>query len=127
MKIVEKIVIIFIILIAVLSVIPYNISNAATTPSTDIGQVIGGWKADLPSQAKTQGLRNIVSKLLAALRTISGLVLVLIIATTGYSYIVETPQVKKEIQKKMLPIVIGVMLVFGATSIAQFIISGFEK
>lgn len=34
MKIVEKIVIIFIILIAVLSVIPYNISNAATTPST---------------------------------------------------------------------------------------------
>ncbi len=127
MKFIGKIVGILIMMIVVLNIIPYNISNASTPVSTDIGQVIGGWKADLPAQSKTQGLRNIVSKFLTVLRVGSGLMMILIIATTGYKYIVETPDMKKEIKQKMLPMVIGVFLVFGATSIAQFIISGFDK
>jgi type IV secretory pathway VirB2 component (pilin) len=33
------------------------------------------------------------------------------------------PETREAIKKKMFPIIIGIMLVFGATSIASFIIS----
>ena len=44
------------------------------------------------------------------------------IAIVGFNYIISTPEVKDEMKKKMLPIIIGIVLVFGATSVAKFLI-----
>ena len=44
------------------------------------------------------------------------------IAVTGFNYIISTPEVKKEMLSKMLPIVVGLILVFGAVSIAKFLL-----
>lgn len=72
-----------------------------------------------------------ISKILGFLQFTSGLVSVIVIAFTGFNYIVVSePDMKKEVKKKMLPIVIGMILIFSGTSIARFILSvvdtGFE-
>ena len=45
------------------------------------------------------------------------------IAFLGFELITSMPETREAIKKKMFPIIIGIMLVFGATSIASFIIS----
>ena len=47
------------------------------------------------------------------------------IAISGFRYIIETPEVKGELKKNMLPIIIGIILVFFASTIAKFLISIF--
>ena len=48
---------------------------------------------------------------------------VLVIAFTGFQYIVSADaEMKNEMKKKMLPIIIGLILVFFATSITTFLL-----
>lgn len=68
------------------------------------------------------GLATVIGKLLGFLQVASGIVAVLMIAIVGFNYIISTPEVKDEMKKKMLPIIIGIVLVFGATSVAKFLI-----
>lgn len=68
-------------------------------------------------------LKTTIAKLLGFLRVASGLIAVVVIAFTGFNYITaETPDMKKQIKEKMLPIIIGLIVVFSATAITQFIL-----
>ena len=67
-------------------------------------------------------MATVIGKLLGFLQVASGIVAVLMIAIVGFNYIISTPEVKDEMKKKMLPIIIGIVLVFGATSVAKFLI-----
>ena len=49
------------------------------------------------------------------------------IAVTGFRYIIETPEIKGELKKNMFPIIVGIILVFFATSIAKFFIGIFNE
>ena len=60
--------------------------------------------------------------MLGFLQIAAGLLSIVMIAFVGFNYITATPDVKKELQTKMLPIVIGLVLVFGAVSVARFIL-----
>ena len=69
------------------------------------------------------GMQGVIGKLLNFLQIASGLVAVLMIAIVGFGYIVaQTSDMKAEFKNKGLPIIIGIVLVFGATSIAKFFI-----
>ena len=72
-------------------------------------------------------LVTIASRVLTFLQIASGIAAVIMIAVTGFRYIIETPEVKGELKKNMLPIVIGLVLVFFATSIAKFFIGMFSN
>ena len=65
--------------------------------------------------------------ILTFLQIVSGIAAVIMIAISGFRYIVETPEVKGEIKKTMLPIVIGIILVFAAVSIAKFFLGMFKN
>ena len=70
---------------------------------------------------------DIIAKLLGLLRLLTGLLSIIVIAYTGFELVTETPEAKKKIKEKMIPIVTGVVLVFMATTIASFIIGIFEN
>lgn len=104
----------------VINIFSPNLTLAAAKLSDDIS----GFDAELTQDAvlKTKSLKIVVNRLLGFLRVISGLVLVLVLGTTGYKYIVATPEIKGELKKRMLPVILGTILVFSAVSIAGFIL-----
>lgn len=66
---------------------------------------------------------KIVKKILVVLQIASALITVVVLAFSGFNYIVAADaEMKSEIKKKMLPIVIGLILVFSATTIAKFLL-----
>ena len=118
MKTMYKVLAILIIAVSMLVIMPDNMSLAAT--AADAGSAIDG--IQVTGGGDVSKLQSVIGKLLGFLQVASGIIAVLMIAITGFQYIVETPEVKSEIKKKMLPIIVGIVLVFGATSVAKFII-----
>lgn len=125
MKTVYKLFAILMVAISMFVIMPDNMSFAAddagATAITAINKVKDNTSSDKASAA-ADGLAGVVGKLLGFLQIASGIIAVLMIAIVGFNYIISTPEVKDEMKKKMLPIIIGIVLVFGATSVAKFLI-----
>lgn len=69
---------------------------------------------------------TIIKRVVGFIRLLTGLLAVIVIAYTGFQLVVETPEGKSKLKEKMLPIVIGIILAFMASTIAGFIIGIFE-
>lgn len=119
MKTINKILAILIISICAFVIMPKNEALAAGGSASAI---VGGVKAEAPDGTYASDLQSTIAKLLGFLQVASGLVAILMIAIVGFNYIISTPDVKEEMKKKMLPIIIGLVLVFGAVSVAKFIL-----
>ena len=118
MKAISKIIAILLIAISTLVIMPTNFSFAANNTAAD---AINGLSAT--GNVDVGGLQKVIGTLLNFLQIASGLVAVLMIAIVGFNYILATSyDMKKEMKEKALPIIIGIVLVFGATSIAKFFI-----
>ena len=105
MKTLQKILVILLVAICVFSVMPKGSVLAADSASSAIDEI--------DSKAGSGGIEG-TDKLTE-------------VAVTGFRYIVETPEVKGELKKNMFPIIVGIILVFFATSIAKFFIGIFNK
>lgn len=119
MKTVYKVFAILMIAVSIFVIMPDNMCLADAASA--ISQVESEAKSDNATTA-AEGLASVIGKLLGFLQVASGIVAVLMIAIVGFNYIISTPEVKDEMKKKMLPIIIGIVLVFGATSVAKFLI-----
>ena len=119
MKTINKIFAILMILVSTLVIMPVNMSFAS-----DATAAIEGVKnkTNETSSNNYESLQGTIGKLLGFLQIASALIAVLVLAYTGFNYIVGTPDVKDEMKKKGVPIVVGFVLVFGATSIAKFLV-----
>ena len=124
MKYISKVIIVFFIIAFSFSILPKtkNIAIAAGT----VSGAVSGTTAKAVTAENVKDVKGIIGKLLGFLQMASGLITILMIAFMGFNYIVGTPSVKEEMKKTALPILIGVILVFGATSIATFIIGTVE-
>ena len=123
MKTLQKLMLILLLVACVAYVMPQNVVMA-----DDASTILAGVKGDQgAASGAASTLTTVVNRLLGFLQVASGLVAVLMIAITGFNYIVSTPEVKNEMKSKMLPIIIGILLVFGAVSVARFIISTFAN
>ncbi len=80
-----------------------------------------------PNDSAINGVKAVVENILGFLQLLSGLLAVILIAVTGFRYIVDTPDVKSELKKSMVPIIVGLLLVFFATTIAKFFVGIFEN
>lgn len=118
MKVMRKIVCLLIIGL-VLCGICSGYEVQASTPS----EIVKSISPEDPDGSDFSGINKIIGKLLGFLQVASGLTAVIVIAFTGFEYITATPNVKNQMKEKMFPIVIGIVLVFGAVSIANFLIS----
>ena len=119
MKTVYKVFAILMIAVSMFVIMRNNMCFADATNA--ISKVENEAKSDNATTA-AEGLASVIGKLLGFLQVASGIVAVLMIAIVGFNYIISTPEVKDEMKKKMLPIIIGIVLVFGATSVAKFLI-----
>ena len=90
--------------------------------ASSAASVIDGVKADETGSDNYSSLQGTIGKLLGFLQIASALISVLVLAYTGFNYIVGTPDIKDEMKKKGVPIIVGFVLVFGATSIAKFLV-----
>ncbi len=120
MKIIKKIGILIVIILGLYNCLEVNVSYGKADLKTDIS----GFESNITTDAvlSTKSLRVIVNRFLGFLRIISALVLVIVLGTTGYEFIVATPAMKEQIKNKMLPVILGTLLVFSAVSIAGFIL-----
>ena len=121
----KKIFILFIISFIIFNTFKVNFVYADVSLTDDIGN----FSADITGNtiSKTRSLRKIIGRFLGFLRVISGLLLVVMIAITGYKYIVATPDIKATIKKEGMMVILGLILVFGAVSISEFIVSGMGR
>ena len=120
---------ILVFIFCICAIIPNNISNA-DNQEQETGTWSSMFKNAEPSKATmtkvesgASSLAGVIKKLLGFLQVASGLITVLIVAFTGFNYILTTDaEVKSALKKKAMPIVIGFICVFAASSIASFLI-----
>lgn len=115
MKTIQKILLIVVVAICTMMVMPQNVVHAS--PSDVIDKIQVDTKT---SENLTGGLQNTIGRVLGFVQIASGLLSVVVIAFLGFNYIMSTPDVKGDIQKKAVPIIVGFVLVFGSASIAKF-------
>lgn len=117
MKTIYKIFAIIMIAVCTMVIMPDNMSFAGSNATGAIDNI-----STSSSDIEVSGFAGVIGKLLGFLQIASGLAAVIVIAFIGFNYIIATPQMKDELKSKGLPILVGVILVFGATSIAKFFI-----
>ena len=123
MKASQKIICFFIIILSFTFLVNTNQSFAK-----DIVSEIKGFKAEPTKETSVTGLKSVVKKFLTALRVASTLLLIIVLASAGIRYITESSvNVKGEIKRTILPVILGLVFVFGASSFATLVISAFEK
>jgi type IV secretory pathway VirB2 component (pilin) len=125
MKTLQKVLLMLVFVASVMVVLPNNMSMAASPAETAIGEIESATAGT--SNEGTTALAKVVKNILSFLQIASGLVAVIMIAVTGFRYIIETPDMKQELKKSMIPIVVGILLVFFATTIAKFFIGIFSN
>ena len=124
MKTISKVLVMLMIAVSAFVIMPDNMvwAEATATKGATPKDVVTSVNVVNPSSDYSTDLAGKIGKLLGFLQVASGLVAILMIAIVGFNYIISTPDVKEEMKKKMLPIIIGLVLVFGAVSVAKFIL-----
>ena len=122
MKILRNILLILVMTIGIFCIMPQNISRAEKL-ETIFGNITPETNEALTQIEKTGGIKDTIKKILAFLQISSGLIATATIAITGFEYIIGTPEIKDEVKRRLFPIVLSLVLIFGAVSIAKFIIT----
>lgn len=128
MKILSKILMILMIAICIFAILPQNMVCAED--AVDASGALSAINTSITTNGKvegTSGLSELAARVVVFLQVASGIAAVIMIAVTGFRYIIETPEVKGELKKNMFPIIVGMILVFFALSIANFFLGMFNK
>lgn len=106
-----------VVLMAMLVVFSVSTFSYADTP----GQVISGINADM-NGIKTEGMESIAGRVLGLLQIVSAILAVILIAYLGFKMVLGSANEKADVQKQFIPLIIGVTIVFAATSIANLLL-----
>lgn len=117
MKILQKLLIILVISVFTIGIVPQVQVQASVK---DYLNNIQG--TDVTDTKGVSTFVAVMQKVLGILQLLSGIMAVIVVAWTGFKMIIESADGKAQLKEKMLPIIIGAILVFAATSIANFII-----
>ena len=74
-----------------------------------------------PTYDGTDGIKTLGQKLMGILQTVGVVVAVLILMILGIKYMMGSAEEKAEYKKTMMPYIVGAILIFGATTIANMI------
>lgn len=106
-----------VVLIAMLVVFSVSTSSYADSAK----DVIGGINADT-SGINSQGMKTIAGRVLGLLQIVSAILAVILVAYLGFKMVLGSADVKADVQKQFIPLIIGVTIVFAATSIANLLL-----
>ena len=106
-----------VVLIAMLVVFSVSTSSYADSAK----HVIGGINADT-SGINSQGMKTIAGRVLGLLQIVSAILAVILVAYLGFKMVLGSANEKADVQKQFIPLIIGVTIVFAATSIANLLL-----
>lgn len=109
-----------VVLIAMLVVFSVSTSSYADS-AKDVKDVIGGINADT-SGINSQGMKTIAGRVLGLLQIVSAILAVILVAYLGFKMVLGSANEKADVQKQFIPLIIGVTIVFAATSIANLLL-----
>ena len=76
-----------------------------------------------PSSEEISGLTEMAGKVISLIQIASVVLAVILIAVFGFKFIMGSANEKADYQKSFIPLIVGVVVVFAATSIAKLIMS----
>lgn len=106
-----------VVLIAILVVFSVSTSSYADSAK----DVIGGINANT-SGINSQGMKTIAGRVLGLLQIVSAILAVILVAYLGFKMVLGSANEKADVQKQFIPLIIGVTIVFAATSIANLLL-----
>lgn len=108
-----------VVLIAILVV--FSVSTSSYAYADSAKDVIGGINADT-SGINSQGMKTIAGRVLGLLQIVSAILAVILVAYLGFKMVLGSANEKADVQKQFIPLIIGVTIVFAATSIANLLL-----
>ena len=90
-----------------------------------ISQVAFGVNVEPIAPGDMTGVEQIAGRILGLIQAASGIAAVVLIAVFGFKFIMGSANEKAEYQKSFIPLIVGVVVVFAATSIADLLMSTF--
>lgn len=106
-----------VVLMAMLVVFSVSTFSYADTP----GQVINGINANMTG-IDSSGMKSIAGRVLGLIQIVSAILAVILIAYLGFKMVLGSANEKADVQKQFIPLIIGVTIVFAATSIANLLL-----
>lgn len=94
--------------------------------STSGADIAGGITADTDA-IDAQPLQEMAGKILGLIQIASAVAAVILIAVFGFKFIMGSANEKADYQKSFIPLIVGVVVVFAATSIANLLFSTFAS
>ena len=82
--------------------------------------MVGGVNIN-PNKSNATGITGITDKILGVIQVIGSVVAVGVLMVIGIKYMMGSAEEKAEYKKSFLPLIIGIILVVAATSVASFI------
>ena len=111
--------IISILLVAIMLVITVGSSVYAVNPDDIIANVV----PTNPGASQVSGLQGMASRILGLLQAASAILAIVLVGVFGFKFIMGSPEQKGDYQKSFIALIVGVVVVFSATSVARLIFS----
>lgn len=83
--------------------------------------VVTGINANM-TDIDPNGMKSIAGRVLGLLQIVSAILAVILIAYLGFKMVLGSANEKADVQKQFIPLIIGVTIVFAATSIANLLL-----
>ncbi len=84
------------------------------------GSVVNGIKANTES-IDSSGMQTMAGKILGLIQIATAVMAVILVAVFGFKFVLGSAQEKSDYQKSFIPLIVGVVVVFAASSIAKMI------
>lgn len=108
----------FVILLIISLIIMLALSNITMAAKVSIDNI-----KDNDTNVEASGIKNIGSIILSGITEVGIVVSVVMVAILGVKYMMGSAEERAEYKKSMLPYLIGAILLFGASAIANMVVS----
>lgn len=107
---------------AVILMVMLVVFSASTFSYADSAKdVVTGINANMTG-IDPNGMKSIAGRVLGLLQIVSAILAVILIAYLGFKMVLGSANEKADVQKQFIPLIIGVTIVFAATSIANLLL-----
>ena len=89
----------------------------------DANSLIGSIDPKIDNVKDTTGLTKMATRVISLIQVASVILAVILIAVFGFKFIMGSANEKADYQKSFIPLIVGLVVVFAATSIAKVIMS----
>lgn len=97
-------------------------AKTTTTDGTDTTSIVESIQSNITGDTDAAtDLTNLAGKIIGLIQIASAVAAVILIAVFGFKFILGSASEKADYQKSFIPLIVGVVVVFAATSIAKLL------